>query len=89
MINIILNIIAIIILIVYFLVCIIKKISFKITFIIGLIFLVVAAGFIILGKEDLATNITTIDYYLLIVAVLLAFVEYLRDISKIKDEKKP
>ena len=89
MINIDLNIIAIFILIVYCLVCIIKKISLKIAFIIGVIFIVVAAGSLMLEEEDLAINITTMAYYLLIVAVALAFVEYYRDITKTKKVKKP
>lgn len=88
MINIDLNTIVIIVLIVYFLVCLFKKISFKIAFIIGMIFLVVAAGFLMLERENLAVNIAAIAFYLLIVAVALAFVEYLRDITK-SEESRP
>jgi len=89
MINIFLNIMVVIILIIYFLVCIIKKISFKFTFILGLITILIAAGLLMIGMEDLTINITTIAYYLFTVSVILALVEYLRDISKTTREKTP
>jgi Ca2+/Na+ antiporter len=82
MVNIDFNTIVIIILIAYFFVCVLKKISFKITFVIGVIFLIVAAGLIMLENEDFANTIATIAYYLLIVAVALAIVEYFRDIKR-------
>ena len=85
MIHIDLNTIAVIVLIVYFLVCIFKKISFKIAFIIGVAFIVVAAGFLMLDDQDLANDIATIVYYLLIVSVALVVVEYIRDIRKSKE----
>ena len=88
MINLDLNIIAIFILITYFLVCLLKKISFKIAFIVGIIFLVVSAGFLMFEEEDLANDLAIISYYLLIVAVALVIVEYFGDTRKTKEEKK-
>ena len=93
MFNLNLDIVVIIILIIYFTICVFKKISSKITFIISIIFLVIAAGFLMLEDQDLANDIVTIVYYLLIVSIALVVVEYIRDIRKSKEgkeqEKKP
>ena len=82
--NMSLNAIVIIFLIFYFIFCVIKKISFKITAVISVIFFIVTAGFLILGDENFANSIATIFYYLLIVSVGLAAVEYFREIYKTK-----
>ena len=89
MINTTLNLVAIIILIVYTIVCIIKKISFKIAFIIGVIYLLISAVFLIFDREESSINLALISYYLLIVTAILAITEYLRDMMKIEKEKTP
>lgn len=80
MVNIDLNILVIIILIAYFFLSVLKKLSFKITVVIGLLFLGVAAGVLMLDEGELANTIATIAYYVLIVAVALMIVEYVRSI---------
>jgi hypothetical protein len=84
MINTNLTLIAIIVLIVYLLFGIIKKISFKISFFTGVIFVIIATILLTLEKELIAINIASIAYYLLIVAILLAIIEYIRDIPQFK-----
>ena len=91
MINIGLNYIIIIVLVIYFFVCIVKKISFKIAFVIGIIYLIIATTLLTLEEQDLAINIVATAYYLLIIAVVLAIVEYYRDNikpSKYKRQKE-
>ena len=51
-------------------------------------FLVVTAVFQIFEVEDLAINVATTAYYLLIIAVVLAIVEYCRDFIKTNKYKK-
>ena len=81
-----LNIIIGVILIVYFLFCVIKKISFKISFVISMIYFVLAIIFLFLENDDLVVNISAIAFYLLIISVALALLEYFRDIMIINKE---
>ena len=83
-----LNIISIIVIVIYSILCIVKKINYKITFYISIFYILVAAVFLLFENEYMAINISSIAYYLLIAAVILAIVEFYRENTNKKKEKK-
>ena len=72
----------IIIALVVFFFCLIFKISSKISVAVSLLFIALSAGILINGDTELANEIATIAYFMLIASVALVVVENIRDIWK-------
>ncbi len=74
--------IIIVVLLMYFFICIFKNISSKIPFIIGIIFIIVSAGFMLLENYNMANIIALIAYCLFIITIALILIDNLKNIRK-------
>ena len=70
----------IIVSLVVFFFCLVFKISSKISVAVSLLFIAISAGILVNGDTELANDIATIAYFMLISSVALVVVENIRDI---------
>ena len=74
----------IIILFVVFFFCLLFKISSKISVAVSLLFIAVSAGILVNGDTELANDLATFAYFMLIASVALVIVENIKDIRQEK-----
>jgi hypothetical protein len=72
----------IIILFVIFFFCLLFKISSKISVAVSLLFIAVSAGILVNGDTEMANDLATITYFMLIASVALVVVENIKDIRQ-------